>query len=102
MIQVMVRLAYLVTSNRPSSRNPPVFCRPPPLRLDSGRSSRVHLLLGAVHTNPGILKTAYFVTRIRMDGFLSHSRERFENQTVLVSEFTGFVWTEGAIGTINK
>ena len=111
MIQVMVTLAfsctfavvtYLVTSNRPSSRNPPVFCRPPLLILDSGRSSRFHFLLGAVHTNPGILKTAYFVTRIGMHGFLSHSRERFENQTGLVSEFTGFVWTEGAIGTINK
>ena len=37
-----------------------------------------------------------------MDGFLSHSRECFENETVLVSEFTGFVWTEGAIGTNNK
>ena len=45
--------------------------------------------------NLGILKTAYFVTRIRMDGFLSHSSERFENETVLVSGFTGFVWTEG-------
>ena len=98
MIQVMVTLA----SNRPSSRNPPVFCRPPLLILDSGRSSRFHFLLGAVHTNPGILKTAYFVTRIGMHGFLSHSWERFENQTVLTSAFTGFVWTEGAIGTINK
>ena len=105
MIQVMVTLAfsctfavvtYLVTSNPPSSRNPPVFCRPPPLRLDSGRSSRFHFLLGTVHMNPGILKTAYFVTRIRMDGFRSHYRERFEKETVLVSGFTGFMWTEGS------
>ena len=42
-----------------------------------------------------IVETAYFVTRIRMDGFLSLSWDRFENETILASGFNGFVWTEG-------
>ena len=43
-----------------------------------------------VHTNPDIFKTAYFVTRFRVDGALNHSGERFQKDANSVSGFTGF------------
>ena len=47
-----------------------------------------------VHTTPDIFKTAYFVTRFRVDGALNHTGGRFQNDADLVSGcgFAGFVW----------
>ena len=39
--------------------------------------------------------TAYFVTQLRVDGALNHSGERFQNDAVSVSGFTGFIRAEG-------
>ena len=48
-----------------------------------------------VPTNSEIFETAYLFMRIRVDGALNHSGERFKNNAVSMSELTGFVWTDG-------
>ena len=48
-----------------------------------------------VPTNSEISETAYLFMRIRVDGALNHSGERFKNNAVSMSELTGFVWTDG-------
>ena len=46
------------------------------------------------HTNPNILKTAEFLSGLRVDGTLNFSENLFQNNAVTVTTFTGFVWTE--------
>ena len=43
------------------------------------------------------LKTAYFVTQLRVDGALHLSGEQFQNDAVSVSGFTGFIRAEGRL-----
>ena len=51
--------------------------------------------LGQDYTNPHIIETTCFVSRIGVDGPLNHCGERFKKDAVLVSGFTFFMWTEG-------
>ena len=53
------------------------------------------LHLGHVHTTPNIFKTAWFLSGFLVDGTLNFSENRFQNNAVSVTAFTGFtVWTE--------
>ena len=45
-----------------------------------------------IHTNPDIFETAYFVTRVRVDGKLNYSGEQFQNDADSLIGFAGFVW----------
>ena len=47
---------------------------------------------GHVHTNSNIPETAYFFIRVRVDGVLNCSGERFQNDAVSEIGFSGFVW----------
>ena len=52
--------------------------------------------LGYAHRNSDILETAYFLSRhIHVDGALNRSGERFQNNAISASGFTGFVKSEG-------
>ena len=59
---------------------------------------RLHFVLGLAHTNLAIMEIAYFLhvlpARIPVDGAFNHSVERFQEDEVSVSRFTGIVWTE--------
>ena len=54
-----------------------------------------YTILGHVHTNPDIFWNPHFLTWIHVDGLLNCSGERFQNNAVSRTRFTGFVWTEG-------
>ena len=48
-----------------------------------------------VYMNPDIFETAYFFIPIRVDGVFDVFEEWFQSNAVLMSGFTGFLWTEG-------
>ena len=62
--------------------------------VDGNENVNKAIGFGHVHTNSNIPETAYFFFRVRVDGVLNCSGERFQNDALSVIGFTGFVWVK--------